>query len=311
MPVKHSLNILISKYSVVFKMIVYYAILLLLLVSIAAGIVAPIFAEMSAEIQSTGVGSQVHLFFNEFIHGDSSIIETFQAIGVTVGTIIDIVKHNNTAVINGLVVIAVFAILYIYLISFANLVCSDVINNFMNSNSRFGFISNFIYNLGRSALYGLLYMITYLPATIIGLVATYFIGYGLVKGGAILLAFPIAVLFFLVWQSLVLTVFAGWLPAIVVDKKNVAKALVTGPQKLFKNFGYCWMSVFVTMFLCFIFVSASTVFTFGIGFVIAFPTAVVAVKILELVLYYNANGYKFYETDKMVTEETMPNIEEQ
>jgi len=309
MPLKHSLNILISKYGVVFKMIAYYAILLLVLISIAAGIVAPIFAEMSAEINETGVVNQLHLFFQEFIHGDSSIIETFQAIGVTVGTIIDIVKNNNTAVINGLIVIAVFAAVYVYLISFANLVCSDVVNNFMNSNSRFGFISNFIYNIGRSALYGLLYMVTYLPITLLGLVGTYYIGYGLVKSGALLLAFPIAVLFFLVWQSLTLTVFAGWLPAIVVDKQNVAKALSNGPKKLFANFGYCWMSVFVALFLSFIFVVACTVFTFGVGFVIAFPTAVVAVKILELVLYYNANGYKFYETDKTVTEETLPNIE--
>ena len=309
MPVKHSLNILICKYGVVFKMIAYYAILMLLLVSIAAGILAPIFSEMTAEIQETGVYDQLRLFFREFIQGDSSLIDTFQAIGVTVGTIIDIVKHNNTAVINGIIVICVFAALYIYLLSFANLVCGDVVNNFMNSNSRFGFISNFIYNIGRSALYGLLYMVTYMPATLIGIMLTYFIGYGLAKGGALLIVFPLCVLIFLVWQSLVLTVFAGWLPAIVVDKQKVGKALVEGPKKLFRNFGYCWMSVFVTMFLSFIFVSACTVFTFGIGFVIAFPTAVVAVKILELVLYYNANGYKFYETDKTVTEETLPKVQ--
>ena len=310
MPLTHSLNILIYKYGVVFKMIAYYAILLLIFVSIAAGILSPIFSEMYAEIQETGVTVQLHQFFDEFLQGDSSLIETFQAIGVAVNSIIDIVVNNNMAVTKGLVVIGVFAILYIYLVSFANLVCSDVVNNFMNSASRFGFLSNLIYNLGKSALYGLLYLVTYLPATACSVAVTYFVGYGLVKGGAFLLAFPACCMTFLVLQSLVLTVFAGWLPAIVVDKKNVAKALVEGPKSILKDhFGYCWMTMFVTMFLCFIFVMISTFFTFGFGFIIAFPTAVVAVKILELVFYFNAHGYKFYETDKKVAEETLPKME--
>ena len=309
MPLKHSLNILISKYGVVFKMIAYYAILLLIFVSIAASIVSPIFSEMYAEIQETGVTAQLHRFVEEFLQGDSSLFDTFQALGKAVNSIIDIVVANNKAVTTGLIVLGVFALLYIYLVSFANLVASDIVNNFMNSNSRFGFMSNFIYNLGRSALYGLLYMVTYLPATIVGLVITYYVGYGLVKGGAILLAFPMCVMLFIVYQSLVLTIFSGWLPAIVVDRISVAKALIIGPKKILSHFGYCWMTMFVCMFLCFVFVAACSAFTFGFGFVIAFPTAVVAVKILELVLYFNANGYKFYETDKTVAEETLPKTE--
>jgi hypothetical protein len=192
------------------------------------------------------------------------------------------------------------------LVSFANIVCSDIINNFMNSNSRFGFISNFIYNLARSALYGLLYMVTYLPATALGLVIVYFVGYGMAKGGALLLALPVCTLLFLIIQSAVQTVFAGWLPAIVAEKNNIAKALVVGPKKLLPHFGYCWMSMFVAFFLGYVFVAICTITTFGIGFIIAFPTAVVFVKILELVLYYNASGYKFYETDKVVTEDSIP-----
>ena len=305
MPVKHTVNILISKYGLVFKMIAYYALSLLLFVSIAASIVSPIFGSMFEEIAATGVSAQISQFFDEFLHGESSIVDTFGAIGSTFNSIIDIVRSNNTAVVNGLAVFGVFAVLYLFVVAMSNLVCSDVINTFMNSNSRFGFTSNFIFNLKRSALYALIYLVTYLPASLVVLVLAVLTASVLIKLGALLLALPVAVLLFLVLQSLVLTVFCGWLPAVVYDKCKVGKALVEGPKQIWKHFDYCWMSMFVTMFLSFIFVVASTIFTFGVGFIIAFPTAVVAVKILELVLYYNVRGYKFYETEKMITDDKL------
>lgn len=306
MPVKHSLNILISKYGLVFKMILYYGVLLLIIVTIAASIVMPIIGDMYDEIQATGVTEQMHIFWQEFLHGDSSVVETFGAIGSAAGAIMDIVRSNNAAVTNGIIVIAVFTLLYIFFVGMANLVCSDVINNFMNSNSRFGFISNYIFNLRRSVLYALLYLVTYIPATALEFTGIFFLMRAMFRAGAALFALPLGVLLFLVIQSFILTLFSGWIPSVVADGQSVGRALVESPRKTFRHFGYCWMSMLVTMFLSFVFVAASTVFTFGVGFIIAFPTAVVMVKILELVLYYNINGSKFYETDKTVAVETIP-----
>lgn len=289
-------------------MVAYYAIILLLFVSIAASIVMPIFGDMYEEIQATGVTDSLREFWHEFLAGDSSIADTFSAIGQAAGSIIEIIRANNVAVINGVIVFAVFAVLYVFFVAMANLVASDVVNNFMSSNSRFGFISNYIYNIKRSLLYALIYMVTYLPATLLVAIGSFMMTRLLFKAISVF-ALPLGILMFLVLQSLALTLFAGWLPAIVMDNKPIGKAIIEGPRKLFPHFGYCWMSMFVMMFLSFVFIMACTVFTFGIGFVLAFPTAVVGVKILELVLYYNASGYKFYETDKMVAEETIPHAE--
>ena len=309
MPVKHAFNILISKYGVVLKVIVYYAIMMLILVSIAAGILAPIFGEMYDEIVATGIVDKIHLFVQEFLDGDGSVIDTFQAIGTTLHTVIDILQSNNAAVTKGLIVGGVFTVVYLYLISLANLVSSDIVNNFMNSNSRFGFVSNFLFNLKRSTLYGLLYLVTYLPATILIIAASFFLARALWHAGALLLALPMAILVFLIGQSLVLTVFGGWIPAIVVDNHNPAKGLSVGCKTMAKHFGFYWMSMFLAMFINFVLVGACTFFTAGFGFIIAFPTCIVLIKILELVLYYNANGYKFYETDKTVMDESIPDAE--
>lgn len=300
MLLKHAFNVLISRYSIVFKMILYYFVVILVFTVVAFSIIQPIIADVTTQIQDTGIALQIKEFITKFFTGDSSFIETIHAAHKSALEIIEILKANSSAVGKCIAVVVVFLVACIYVINLGKLPFSDVINHFMNSNSRYGFLANFFANLKQSALYSLLYLVTVLPCNLLVFAAVFFLGYGLAQAGHLLLALPLCMLVGLVLYTVRSWLFAGWIPAIVVDHMPVHKALITGTKSLNKIVVPLWLTFFMLLFLSYLFVAASAAFTFGFGLFIAFPTASMLFKVAELVLYYNAHDYHYYVADDTV-----------
>ena len=302
MHIKHSLNILMSRYGIIFKVIVYCAIALLFMLTIAYSIAAPILEDTVQAIHDTGWNDTIEAFVRAFLNGEQNVSDTFSNIGLSIGQIYSILVNNHVAVVDSIVVFVVFAVVAIYILNLAHLSYSDVINHFMNSHFRFGFISNFIYNLKKSALYSLLYLVTKVPLALVVCTIVFFMGYGLVKSGLLLLALPLCYMVGILLFSLVNVLFMGWVPAIVVDGVPVHKAINAGVDVIGKHFTYSYMNSFMANFLSGLFVVLCAICTFGAGLLIAVPTAIMFRKILELVLYYSAKGYKYYSSDTTVVE---------
>ena len=301
MHIKHSLNILMSRYGIIFKVIVYSIIALLFLLTIAYSIAAPIMSDTVQAIRDTGWSEKIETFIRAFFNGEENISNTFSNIGLSIGQIYSILVNNHVAVLDCIAVFIVFAVVAIYVLNLAHLSYSDVINHFMNSNSRFGFVSNFIFNLKKSALYSLLYLATKLPLMLVVCVIVFFVGYGLASY-SVLLALPICYIVGILLFSLVNVLFMGWVPAIVVDGVPVHKAINAGVDVIGKHFAYSYMNSFMAHFLASIFIVVCAIGTFGAGILIAVPTAIMFRKILELVLYYSARGYKYYSSDATIIE---------
>ena len=291
-----------SRYGIIFKVIVYCLIALLFVLTIAYSIASPLLSDMIKAIRDTGWQEHLDEITQGFINGDMGLSESVNEFGNSLSAIIVIFRDNSGALVKSIVVFVVFAIVALYILNLANIAYSDVINHYMNSKFRFGFTSNFIYNLKKSALYSLLHLLTKVPLVLIATAVTFFAAYGIMRSSAPILALPVAYTLGILLYSTINVLFMGWVPAIVVDGVSVPKALQSGFEVIGKHFGYSFMNSFMSIFLSGLFVFLCSTATFGAGLLIAIPTAVMFRKILELVLYYSAKQYKFYTNDTTVVE---------
>lgn len=307
MPFKNACNILLSRYSITFKLIIYYTLVVAIFLAVAFCILQPIWGEVWTEITNTNFFAHISDSIDKFLDGDSSYLTAIQEASQAFVNIKEILLHNNSKVIWTIVTLALLSIVAVYVINLSNLSYSDIINHFMNSNSRYGFASNFIANLKQSALYSLLYMVTKMLVNVLIMAFGAFITYQITKLTNVILALNVSLIVSLVLFTLSAFLFGGWVPAIVVDRIPVHKALAAGIHTLKKLPISCLMSFFMVHFIGFIAMAAATVFTLGFGFFIVYPAVIMLVKTTELVLYYSAKGYNYYVADGKVVDKPVAN----
>lgn len=297
MPIKHAFNILFSRYSVTFKMTGYFLLVLLLLAIIATCVIQPLLAPLVNDlgnISKDALSAITSLFRGE----DPSTVLT--NLGLAWDEMATIFYANKANLVQCIIILGVLLICAVYIVNLSTLTCSDIINNFMNSNSRFGFVSNFLANLGRSAVYSALYLVTILPfnilmyAGVIGIIYAFFtlrlVGLGLI-------------LAFWAWLLLVTIrglLFGGWVPAIVADDVSPIKAISMGFVAIRKVKWNAMMSYLMSHFLAYLLVAFCSIVTFGAGAVLALPAGIMICKVTELVLYYSSKEYRFYVSDETV-----------
>lgn len=300
MPIYHSLSILLNRYALVFKIITYFLIVTLLLGIIAVSILAPALSGVTEQIQVNGFFEKLLQGVRELITGNPHSQESLQEVYNIWNKIVDSFTPKMFTTI--VVVLVVFLILAKFIYSLAYISYSDIINNFMSSNARYGFISNFISNLKRSLLYGLLSLVTIFPYELAVLVSGYFIYVGLSKITSFLIALPILMIYICILMSLKSTIFSGWLPGMVRDNKKIHVALRESTSSIKKIFISAFGIYIVAYFLAAMFIVLSIISTFGAGVIISVPTVITFFITLESVIYYNATNHRYYINEKTVIE---------
>lgn len=299
MSLKHSLSILLSRFTIIFKMILYFTIVILLFSIIAGSALSPTIKTVSSEISQTGVVQDFKEGVIKLTEGDPTFTESFERATDSLDLVGDIFTQNRSKMIWAIVILAIFFIVAAYVISLSYVSFSDIINHFMCSNSRFGFLSNFISNLKRSFLYGIMHLVTVSLSNILIAYLLLFLTSILIKAIGILCA-PIILILGVLLFSLKSTVFAGWLPAIVHENKKVLPAFVYGIKTISDRGSEAFLSFVMMYVLAFIMIIIFSFTTFGAGLIIAIPTVMMFHKTLELVLFYNANEYKYYVDNERV-----------
>ena len=78
MPFKNACNILLSRYSITFKLIIYYTLVVAIFLAIAFCILQPIWGEVWTEITNTHFFAHISDSFDKFLDGDSSYLTAVQ-----------------------------------------------------------------------------------------------------------------------------------------------------------------------------------------------------------------------------------------
>lgn len=293
MALKHSINIFLSRFNLVYKMVVYFFVIVLVLSALNVSIVAPSVSAVIADIKSTGVLHYLKEGCMQFIRGEGEFSDSFNAMYNSFGEVQNILSGSGSTVVLLITVTLCTILVGAFLLSLSFLPFSDIINHFMNSKSNFDFLSNMVANVKKAAQYALAY-------TFIGFTLSALILYGSMLLFAALFktiglfSLPVVYAAALIAFSLKSVIFSGWLPAIVCDGKGIFRGFAHGLRQIAPHFtGVFWNFMFAHI-LGVSFVAIFGIVTFGVGFFVAVPSVFMVYRTLELVLYYNAKGYKYY-----------------
>ncbi len=204
----------------------------------------------------------------------------------------------------GSIVGAVVGVLAIYLVArFINgtstFAMGSILNDRMQSYSRTRFSSAYFKNLGKSAIYQLIYTpVSFLFDVLCILGCWFFFFYApslLPSNGflTVLLGLSLSVTAFICMQAIKLSFISAWIPAVLTDGKRVGEGCKLSFRAR-KGFGGRFSSFLLAVYLIVALNVMFGIFTLGSMLLITIPASYLFVLCLQFVYYYEDTGKKYF-----------------
>lgn len=299
MAIKHTTGIFISKFGLVYKIIVYFLIVVLIVGAISFAVAHPALKSLFEKVGDTGFVQHAKSGIGKLVRGNSDFLVEFQAAYDSFEELASTLRNEKAEWAKLTVTFFVSFAVITYLLALSFLPFSDILRNFMSSKSEYGFMSNLVANGGRAALYALFYTLVVFTSQIAITALSVFVFLKLVPKIGVL-ALTVGYLILTLLSGLKSTIFSGWLPATVTENVCVFKGFVVGIRAVGKKFlRSFWTFVFLSWIMTYLILSFG-ILTFGVGLIIAVPSLFIMYRIVELVLYFDVCGYRYYVDEQTV-----------
>ncbi len=208
-------------------------------------------------------------------------------------------------------ILPLFAILFVvvgflggFLIGISEMAIADCLYGYMGSNNKIGFMNALVKNLVFSIKLQLAKFVVMLPFNLITILALF---------GALMLYFTgnfwlvtfapfIVILVLTLLLALRNTIFSAWVPCAVVKGQGVWQSLGESVSDVFKNFGRIYIPYFLFSLAVVAVTIAAISLTACVALIITIPACVLAASVVNMVLYFNRNGLKYYvDNNEIVT----------
>ncbi len=286
---RNSIRLLLTNFSTVWKVLVYYLICFAITVAVCYSLALPIVRQLADANIFNDATEIVKNFFS------STPTDTAYTASELLSTAWNIIIGNIGFKFNFIFLIIWVVFVFPFLLNLALLAMGEVLYGSMTAQVKYSFAGRMISNLGKSALFALVNFVVMLVPNLIefGLLV---LSVSLAITGAIgniLLAFGVLVVL-LGFTAFKQTVFSCWMPATAVLDASPFKSLRRNFKSVFRNFfGYysnflllCVLAVAVNLFC--------TVFTAFVSLIITIPLTVFAFCVFQMVTYFTSQGMRFY-----------------
>ena len=280
MEIKNAINILFSKFSLNYRVLLYLFISMTIVIAIGASIIIPSFTAVFDSPETSELFSDVRHQLGSFLSGDIPFSDFSNAITSFFDGVTDLWDSSNAPVVFW-VTLAVMCVFLRFVSAFCYPVITDIINSFMSSNMSYGFVSNMLKNFKVSIIYAFYHTIFSAIAdmliifTVSGLIRVFipFINF---------FAFAVGLVAAILLVALRLTVSSGVVPEMVVGKElNYLKAIKKSWPLLKKNFHKLYGTYCITVFSAYCLISLLTLPTFGIAFFVFSTVFIVLIQIVQ------------------------------
>ena len=212
---RNTVRLILTNFSNVWKLLLYYIICTLVLVGILYPIISPVIVKLS----QAHVFEDIQSLFNALFSAPTTMIVSANQILVTIGQVLSANASIFVAnyVLFGIIVVVVAPFIY----GLGELAASEVLYGFMTSQAHYGFTACFIRKLGKSCLLQLAKMLFIVPINI----GIAFAFYGIIKlcATGLIVNILISVLIFLIiilFVAFKYSLFSCWAPAMAVHRTH-------------------------------------------------------------------------------------------
>lgn len=286
---KNSVRLLLTNFSTVWKLLLYYCICFIITVAVCVPVLGPIISKFTA----AGVFVEINNVFTYLFRDSAQVILSFNN---AIDGIASVLTINAGAFVWNYVGFAFIALLFApFIFGLADLAVCETIYGSMSSNTRYGFTASLIKHFGRSVTLQLVKLITIVPINLVIMAA--FVGIiKLLVAGGILNIFGsfMVLLLILIAIAVKQAIFSAWIPAMVVRGYGPFKALKKGVQLSNRNFLRIFSTSLAFVFANMVFNIFFGLFSFGTCLFITIPLSVLITFIFYMVSYFTTCGMRYY-----------------
>lgn len=299
MSFKNAIKILINKFGLVWIVLLYLVICSAIVVGLSVAVVIPVTGAML----NAGVGEQMTQLFHSIMNGEGATVWVAQ-LQQTFDTVLRVLRTDLNGALNSTTLIILVTLILLvsrFLIGLYELPLVAVLEGAMSADARIGFTGEFISKLGLSSRYVLTKMLFTVSFDVAFYTSLYYMfALFTVKGLALFAPFiiMIAVILILAFRY---TLISLWAPSLVVGGKKIFPALFSGVRKTFKNFWTIYSTFIISWTILIALNILVGLFTFGAGLVITIPVSMTFINILNMTIYYNKSGKRYYTDAVVVT----------
>lgn len=300
---RNSVKLLFSNFATVWKLLLYYLIITL----IGVGLVAPVFSSVVEVFRSHNFFEVLVDLLTTFNLG-TNILSIFASFGTVISTLVAcildyFVIHTWLAVY----LTFLFVVLLPFLYELGGIAAGEILYGYMSSQAQVNFTGRIFSSVRKSFKYILAKLLIATPINILIFFLIYKVFALTALGGTIKFAVPLiitVVLCLLVTLRLVL--FAGWLPALIVNDCGVWSAFARGLKAVGRRFfrTFSTMLVFVLLNICI------DVLFGSIAFLLLVPLGVYFVYIIDFVMFYGSQGMRYYvDADTIISPKRLEEVD--
>ena len=289
MTFRNSVRLLLTNFSLVWKILLYFGICFCVFVAIFIPILGPIVSKLT----TAGVFEELNEIFNMIFTSPSDVITAVENVYIHFFAVLR--DNASVLMVNYVFLGIVVFILIPFFFGLFELALNDCLYGFMTSQSQYGFTATFIKTFVKSMALQAVKLLIMVPINvlIIGIL------YGIIKlfalGGLvnIICAFIVFVMSLIV-ISMKITLFSCWTPSMVVNNTNPFIALGNGIKVACKNYWKNLSNVLVAVLIAFVINFFFGLFSLGAGLFLTVPITVVSFAIIGMIIYFNGRGMRYY-----------------
>lgn len=299
MSFKNAFKNLIAHFGIVWAVLLY----MIICSAIIVGLSLPFILPITSAFEDAGVFEGIGNAFTVLM-GDGGWNGFWDKLFEVYRNVVGVFNSNSrVASLSMMFVIFVVLVAFRFFFGLYEIPLATVLDGRLSCNANYGFGGKFISTLGASVRFSLAKM----PIMIAIDAVTFAIVYGL----ALLIGISVALPFVIILVVIIMRAFrssltSSWAPC-VAGGMGVLKGFARSCEICFKRFGSIY-STYIIMWLlivaCGLFI---TIFTLGVGLIVAMPFAMCAFGYIGITVYYNKTGKRYY-IDGTVFTPPMENI---
>ncbi|MBD5132126.1 MAG: hypothetical protein HDT28_06020 [Clostridiales bacterium] len=286
MAFKNALKNLVAHFGIVWALLLYIVIFTAIIVGLSLPFLLPIANAFARAGVFEGIGAAFSAMFGE--GGWNGLWSGLYEVYSEIVSVFESNSRYGSLLMTFLIFVVIVA--FRFLFGLHEIPLATVLDGRMSSNAQFGLGGKFFSTLWTSARYSLAKM----PITIAFDAITAGILYGCIKLFGLSVWLPFAlILVIIVFSALKSAMLACWAPC-VVNGYGVIKGFAKSVEICFKKFGSMYSTYFVTWLLMVAVGTFVTVFTLGVGILIALPFVTALLGHIGITEYYNKTGKRYY-----------------
>ncbi len=293
MSFKNAIRLLCSKFSLVWIRLFAICITGLIVVVLA---ISPI-TEMVEWLTEQGFTEQVSVLWNGILAG-KGFIPAMQEVLRLINAYFDFFT-SNPSVLWGFTLQMGFLVLILFkfVVTTFEMPTQRLEQAHMSDGASLPFLSSYISLLGKSSLYSLVKTLLFFAYDVLIMLALWGVA-SAISNASFMIPFCLTLVLLLL-LTLRSSIFAAWVPMMLIEGRGVFGGLGQSFSFFFRHFAALFSGYFVIWTLIVALCVLMAVFTVGVGLVVTVPICSILLSFFAMTVFYNKSGMRYYLDGKI------------